>query len=122
MRVALRAYVAASSGPVAILTVIGEHSTLGERGRTLIGDIMRELDPQIEVWGVAIEGDGFWGTTARAMTATVRLFSRTSHPFKVTSKPEESLAWLRQKTGRTLPDNILPTLALMRAALAKLPA
>lgn len=121
MRTALRAYTAASAGPVAILTVIGEGSTLGERGRGLIGEMMRELDPKVEAWGITIEGEGFWGTTARAMTATVRLFSRTSHPFKVTGKPEEGLAWLQQKTRRSLPDDVLPTLALMRAALAKLP-
>ena len=120
MRAALRSHFQQAAGKVVIMTVIGAGSTLGERGRKLISEMMKELDPRVEAWGICIEGKGLWGTTARAMTATTRLFSRTTHPFKVSSEAKETLQWLEQRCARPMPDNAMAMLEVMREKLAQL--
>jgi hypothetical protein len=116
----LRRHFAQSSGSVALLTVIGAGSTLGEHGRKLIAEMMKELDPRVEAWGITIEGQGLWATTARAMTATTRLFSRTKHPFKVTSTAKDALIWMEQRCARPMPEGTLATLEVMREKLAQI--
>jgi hypothetical protein len=103
----------------AMLTIVAEQSTIGERGRKRITQMMKDLEPQVEAWAIVIEGRGFWSTTARAITSTIRLLSRSAYPLKVCSTPAEAIAWLAAELRRKAPADLDATIVEMRRQLSK---
>jgi hypothetical protein len=105
-RAALEKFVDARRTPVPVLTVVGQGSTIGKRGRQEISRMLGDLDEDVRAWAVVMEGAGFWLSAARVIAGGVRLVSGSNCPFKVASSVPEALQWLTEQTGESYPGTL----------------
>jgi hypothetical protein len=105
-RAALEKFVQARRTAVPVLTVVGQGSTIGKRGRQEISRMLGDLDQDVKAWAVVMEGAGFWLSAARVIAGGVRLMSGSNCPFKIASSVDEAITWLRQQTGESYPSTL----------------
>lgn len=115
MHQALNRYHREHAQPLRLLTIVTRGSTLGDRGRKRISTMMNDMSGRVDAWAIVIEGKDLWSTTARAITATIRLLSRTSYPLKVFAEVADGSAWLEQQTKQAMPSTLAETIGSMRA-------
>jgi hypothetical protein len=102
-RAALEKFVQARRTAVPVLTVVGQGSTIGKRGRQEISRMLGDLDDDVRAWAVVMEGSGFWLSAARVIAGGVRLVSGSNCPFKIASSVDEAVRWLAEQTGESYP-------------------
>jgi hypothetical protein len=92
---------------VPVLTVVGQGSTIGKRGRQEISRMLGDLDDDVRAWAVVMEGSGFWLSAARVIAGGVRLVSGSNCPFKIASSVDEAIRWLAEQTGESYPSTLV---------------
>ena len=117
----LEAHLAACSAAVPVLVVIEENATLGERGRKRIAFMFRALETGVSAWANVIEGQGFWTSAARTISAGVRLLSRTRFPLKVFGRVDAAASWLEAASAQPLPDGLAEGVFRLRTAISQAP-
>ena len=116
---AILAVATARRTQVRVLVVIEPGAMTGERGRRHIGTMFRNVDGHVNAWTTVVEGEGFWASAARAVTAGVRLLVKTSFPRSVESSVARAVAWLEAETKAPLGEDFPAALEDLRKSLEK---
>ena len=76
-----------------VLVLIENRATLGQKGRSEIGHMLRER-AGLRAWANVVEGTGFWASAVRGITTTLLLVSKPAFPLKTFASVSDAAEWL----------------------------
>jgi hypothetical protein len=79
-----------------VLVVMAEGSTLGQRGRSEIGVMLRRASGHVARWANEVEGVGFWASAVRLITLTVTSVARHTFPLRTFESVEAAASWIEE--------------------------
>jgi hypothetical protein len=92
-QLASRIQASPSTAELRVLVVMEDRATLGARGRSEVGALLRE-HTRIAAWANVVESDGFWASAVRGITTAILLLARPQFALKTFGSVGDAAAWL----------------------------